>query len=102
SPTWYRGHDAVRRYLAAGPFGGAAGGRWRLLPRRANGQLAFGGYERDGAREGDRAHSLQVVIFAGDLVAEIVAFAVPAVFPSFQLLPEVVVQGRSPGVSTEY
>lgn len=101
SPTWYQGREAVRRYLAAGPFGGDARGRWRLLPRRANGQLAFGVYERDDARDVYRAHSLQVVTFAGELVAEIVAFAAPALFPSFQLLPEIVVQGRSPGGSGE-
>ena len=72
---------------------GAARGRWRLLPRRANGQLAFGVYQRDEERRVFRAHSIQVLHFAGELVAEIVSFGYPWLFPIFQLLPEVVVQG---------
>ncbi|MDD3717796.1 MAG: nuclear transport factor 2 family protein [Actinomycetota bacterium] len=93
SPSWYAGRDAVEEHLAAGMLAGAARGRWRLLPRRANGQLAFGVYQRDEERRVFRAHSIQVLHFAGELVAEIVSFGYPWLFPIFQLLPEVVVQG---------
>ena len=41
-PTWYRGRDAVEKFLRAIAF--APGIRWRLLPVSANGQLAFGEY----------------------------------------------------------
>ena len=39
-PTWYRGHDVIAVFLTR--F--ALGDRWRLVPTRANGQLAFGAY----------------------------------------------------------
>lgn len=96
SPSWYRGREAVRSYLAAGPLAGEKGearGRWRLLPRRANGQLAFGVYRRDGERRMFKAHSLEVIFFEGEAVTEIVSFKDPRLFPSFELLHEVLAQG---------
>src|SRR5213083_1494306 len=41
-PTWYRGREAVAAFLCERPLGG--GRRWRAIPTRANGQLAFGHY----------------------------------------------------------
>ena len=41
-PTWYRGRDAIETFLRSVAL--APGLRWRLLPARANGQLAFGEY----------------------------------------------------------
>ena len=40
--SWFRGHDALRGFLAAGPLSGNF--RWRRLPTRANGQLAIAAY----------------------------------------------------------
>jgi len=93
SPSWYEGRNDVERHLASYPLAGDARGRWRLLPRRANGQLAFGVYCRDDERRVFRAHSLQVLQFEGEIVSEIIAFKHPSLFPSFRLLPEVTVQG---------
>jgi RNA polymerase sigma-70 factor, ECF subfamily len=93
SPSWYRGREAVQGYLSSYPLRGDARGRWRLLPRRCNGQLAFGVYQRDEARRVYSAHSIQVAYFTGELVSEIVAFGYPSLFPTFSLLPEVVAQG---------
>jgi RNA polymerase sigma-70 factor (ECF subfamily) len=42
NPEWYAGREAVAAFLAAYPL--AEGNRWRVLPTRANGQLAFGHY----------------------------------------------------------
>ena len=92
SPSWYEGHAAVERYLVSHPLAGSARGRWRLLPRRANGQLAFGVYRRDNERRVYRSHSIQVLRFKGEAVAEIIAFEYPALFPQFNLLPELTVQ----------
>lgn len=39
-PTWFRGHDALRRWLVRDPLPQ----RWRHAPTRANGQLAVGCY----------------------------------------------------------
>ena len=38
-PSWYRGHEAIRAFMAAYPLSGER--RWRLVATRANGQLAF-------------------------------------------------------------
>jgi RNA polymerase sigma-70 factor (TIGR02960 family) len=46
APEVYVGPAAVRAVLASGPIAH----RWRMLPTRANGQLAFGGYRWDGQR----------------------------------------------------
>src|ERR671919_399969 len=41
--TWYRGRDAIATFLPQGPLTD----RWRFLPARSNGQLAFGTYGWD-------------------------------------------------------
>ena len=94
SPSWYKGSAAVRRYLASYAFGSGSPGRWRLLPRRANGQLAFGTYERDELGLEYVAHSIQVLTFEEDLVCEIVSFANRSLFPPFRLRSKVIAQGR--------
>ena len=48
-PTWYRGREQVAVYLGGGPLAGTR--HWRLIPARANGQLAFGRYARDGTTQ---------------------------------------------------
>src|ERR671936_191571 len=45
-PSWYRGRDAVAAFLRAWPLAGAL--EARLVPVRANGQLAFANYTRRG------------------------------------------------------
>jgi len=94
SPSWYQGRDAVRQYLGSYALDEDARGRWRLLPRRANGQLAFGVYERDNSGLMYRAHSIQVLTFEEDRVAEIISFANRSLFPAFRLRSRVIAQGR--------
>ena len=94
SPSWYKGSAAVRLYLASRAFGSGARGRWRLLPRRANGQFAFGTYERDDTGLEYLAHSIQVLTFEEGLVSEIIWFANRLLFPAFKLRSRVIVQGR--------
>jgi RNA polymerase sigma-70 factor, ECF subfamily len=93
SPSWYLGRDAVRQYVSSYPLAGDARGRWRLLPRRANGQLAFGVYERDDSGLVYRAHSIQVLTFEEDRVSEIVSFANRSLIPAFRLRTSVIAQG---------
>lgn len=91
-----RGREAVTDHLVSGPLAGGAEnarGRWRLLPTRANGQLAFGVYERDRERHMFKSHSLQVIFFEEEAVTEIVSFADPELFHSFEFLSEVHAQG---------
>ena len=94
SPSWYKGSAAVRQYLVSHAFGSGARGRWRLLPRRANGQFAFGTYERDDIGLEYVAHSIQVLTFEEDLVSEIISFANRSLFPAFKLRSRVIAQGR--------
>ena len=92
------GRDAVAdRLLAGGPAVAGQPGLQRLLPRRANGRLAFGVYRRASREEPFRAHALWVVTVAGPHVADVVCFTTPSLFPDFDLLRELEAQGERPG-----
>jgi RNA polymerase sigma-70 factor (ECF subfamily) len=72
-PTWYRGRDAVGAFLARRPF--APQRRWRCLPARANGQVAFGTYGWNAERGVYVAHTLDVLTLApGGGIDQITAF----------------------------
>lgn len=89
SPSWYRGPAAIGAFCAAtvfaddGLFPGRAAGRWRLRPTRANGQPAFGLYQRDESSGAYRPAGVQVLTFAGEALAEIASFLDPAVVQAF-------------------
>lgn len=93
SPSWYRGRTATQIFVAATIFGdntifaGIARGRWRLLPVQANGQPAFAMYQRDDAG-GYRAFGVQVLVFAGDGLAEVHNFLTPSLVTRFGLPEE--------------
>lgn len=88
-PLWFRGRDAVGRFLGARVL--LAPGGWRLLPTRANGQPAFAVYQRaDGGDDaGDWvAHGVQLLRVARDGggspgVAHVFAANDPALLPAF-------------------
>ncbi|MEV4839164.1 RNA polymerase subunit sigma-70 [Nonomuraea sp. NPDC049486] len=65
---WYAGHDAVRRFLMEA----ARRERWRFVPARANGQLAFGTYRWDGTAY--VPGGLDVLAVRDGRVAEVVSF----------------------------
>ena len=67
-PEWYRGHADIRAFLLAKPLTL----KWRFLPARANGQLAFGTYLLDG--DTYVPAGLDVLTLRGDRVAEVVSF----------------------------
>ena len=86
-PAWYQGRATIGGLVAKTIFRGDAQGRWRLRPTRANGQPAFGLYrvgEQDGVRV-YQAYGIQVLTVAGLLIADIITFRVPALFPKFGL-----------------
>jgi RNA polymerase sigma-70 factor (ECF subfamily) len=80
-PQWFSGRSAIRGFLVDGPLRD----RWRFLPARANGQLAFGTY----LLSGDRyvPGGLDVVVLRGSSIASVVSF-LEADFPSFGLPSE--------------
>ncbi|MGI5268044.1 sigma-70 family RNA polymerase sigma factor [Nonomuraea sp. CA-218870] len=69
-PEWYAGADAIRAFLMEAPLRE----RWRFLPARANGQLAFGTYRWDEGRGAYVPGGLDVLTVRDGRVAEVVAF----------------------------
>jgi RNA polymerase sigma-70 factor (TIGR02960 family) len=66
-PEWYAGRAAIRSFLA-----GPLEDRWRFVPARASGQLAFGTYRWDGATWD--WGGLDVLTLRDGEVAEVVSF----------------------------
>jgi RNA polymerase sigma-70 factor, ECF subfamily len=91
-PTWFRGHDIIRRWLITDPLTE----RWRHLPASANGQLAVGCYLYLPAAGRYLPWVIDVLTLspAGDEIAAVTAFIVgegpdPAgIFATFGLPPE--------------
>jgi RNA polymerase sigma-70 factor (ECF subfamily) len=82
-PTWYGGREAVVSFLRSLPLAG--GRRWRLVPARASGQLAFAHYLWDAEKECFAAHSINVLALRGNRITEITAFLDADAFPRFGL-----------------
>lgn len=98
----HTGRDAVADRLlppedGAGAAPAGRAGLRRLLPRRANGRLAFGVYRRASHHERFRADALHIVTLDGPAIAAVLSFKTPALFPDFDLLPELRAQGEHPG-----
>jgi RNA polymerase sigma-70 factor (ECF subfamily) len=84
TPTWFTGRRAVVGFLAARVL--RRPGQYRMVPTRANGQLAAVMYERtrDGRYE---AHGVEVLTLIGDRIARVTAFNDPSLVPTFGLAP---------------
>jgi RNA polymerase sigma-70 factor, ECF subfamily len=72
-PTWYRGHEAIAAFLKRS----ALRVRWRMLPARANGQLAFGCYAWDAEQRAYIGQTLDVLTLDGTRAAEVTSFVTP-------------------------
>ena len=82
-PTWLSGREAVGTFLAAHPFSHDV--RMRVLPTRANGQVAFGHYIwRDEAGAFMRGE-ISVLSLRGSEIAEILVFRNADAFAGFDL-----------------
>jgi RNA polymerase sigma-70 factor, ECF subfamily len=86
-PTWYRGREAVAAFLEDHVL--ASGNRWRLVPARANGQLAFGNYRWNEERQSFVPRSISVLTLDGEGIAEVTTFLAPELLSSFGLPDEV-------------
>jgi RNA polymerase sigma-70 factor, ECF subfamily len=69
-PTWYHGHEAIRRHLTRDVFAH----RWRHLPARSNGQLAVGSYIFDSDHGTFMAAALDVLTLDGGKIAAVTGF----------------------------
>ncbi|MFC6016608.1 sigma-70 family RNA polymerase sigma factor [Plantactinospora solaniradicis] len=78
--AWYEGHDGIRGFLTEATLHR----RWRFLPARANGQLAFGTYLWDEDRASYVAAGLDLLALRGTRIAEVVSF-LDADFATFGL-----------------
>jgi RNA polymerase sigma-70 factor, ECF subfamily len=72
-PVWYRGRHAISIYLRRS----ALTVRWRVLPVRANGQLAFACYGWEAEKETYTPVSLDVLTLDGAEATEVTAFVTP-------------------------
>jgi RNA polymerase sigma-70 factor (ECF subfamily) len=81
---WYSGRDAIAVFLAKW----ALQERWRFVPARANGQLAFGTYSWDADKGSYVASAVDVLTLRGTRVEAITAFVSPEFFRSFGLPDE--------------
>ncbi|MGP3959389.1 RNA polymerase subunit sigma-70 [Nonomuraea sp. 3N208] len=81
-PAWFDGRDAVERFLRRRLF--ATG--WRLVPIRANAQLAFACYQRH--EGGYRLGAVNVLSLRDGRITEIAGFLDPGVFRCFGLPAE--------------
>lgn len=86
-PTWYRGREAAAAFLKGHVL--AREHRWRLVPTRANGQVAFGNYRWNDARQSFLPRSLSVLTLDGDGITEITTFLGPELLSNFGLPAEV-------------
>jgi RNA polymerase sigma-70 factor, ECF subfamily len=86
-PSWYRGREAIGAFLAVRPLSRP---RWRVLPARANGQLAFGFYiEADGGRR-HVAHAIELIDLDADArITAVMSFHDAGAFARFGLPPEI-------------
>jgi ketosteroid isomerase-like protein len=83
-PAWFDGQVAIARFctrMFARP--------WRLVPIRANGQLAFACYQRETAGQPFRLGAINVVTLRRGRIAELTGFLDPAVHRRFALPSEV-------------
>jgi RNA polymerase sigma-70 factor, ECF subfamily len=82
-PTWFRGRKAVGTFLADHVL--APDKRWRVVPTRANGQLAFGNYRWDDEREIFEPRSMTVFTLGAQGIGEMTTFIGPERLARFGL-----------------
>jgi RNA polymerase sigma-70 factor (ECF subfamily) len=93
-PTWFHGRDAVADFLAARPLSRER--HWRLVPARANGQVAVATYFGEPGERVGRAAAFIVLSLAPDgRLQELTAFREAGVFANFGLPPSMDLEDAS-------
>jgi RNA polymerase sigma-70 factor, ECF subfamily len=82
-PTWYSGREAIAAFLGGWPLAGEL--RSRLVPVRANGQLAFGHYVWDAQKGSFVPHGINVLTLRGARIEGITTFLTPGALATFGL-----------------
>ncbi|MFF4542768.1 sigma-70 family RNA polymerase sigma factor [Streptomyces sp. NPDC001435] len=92
-PTWFTGRQAVIGFLSGRVL---RGGRWRMVPTRANGQPALVVHKQVGGGRYE-AYGVQVLTLIGERIARITAFNDPSLVRVFaQSGPSAPVDGAAP------
>jgi RNA polymerase sigma-70 factor (ECF subfamily) len=91
SPSWYLGRDSIGIVLALQAFAPQARNRWRFLPTRASGCLAYAVYRAIGLAPSFHAFAIQVLsLHAGpsDIsIADVTTFLDPSLLAAFGFPP---------------
>jgi RNA polymerase sigma-70 factor (ECF subfamily) len=85
SPSWYRGLESVRVFLAVGAFRAYPTVRWQLRSTRANGRPAFAVYYTSSPEGAYEPFGIQTLLLAEGKVREIVTFTHTALVPRFEV-----------------
>jgi RNA polymerase sigma-70 factor (TIGR02960 family) len=88
-PAWFDGRDAIRRFLTERVFAT----RWRLVPMRASGQLAFACYRGSSEHPRFTLGALNVLTLRGERIVEMTGFLDPAIHHRFGLAKELLPRG---------
>ena len=88
-PSWYQGRATIGGLVGKTIFAGEAKGRWKLIPTRANGQIAFGLYRLNPSAGGYTPYAIQVLTFTDGQIADITTFRSPGLAAKFEL-PELI------------
>ncbi len=83
-PTWFAGRDAIAEFLGATPLAPASP-RHRLVPTRANGQMAFGHYSWRAEASAFIPHAITVLTLRDTQITQITFFRSPDAFRWFEL-----------------
>jgi RNA polymerase sigma-70 factor (TIGR02960 family) len=83
-PAWFRGREDIGRFFTERMFATP----WRLLPIRANGQLAFACYQGDPDGDRFRLGAVNVVSVRAGRIVEMAGFLEPGVHRRFGLPDE--------------
>lgn len=75
-PTWFSGRDAASEFFRAVVFTGDHR-RVRLVPTRANGQIAFGTYIQEEGADHYAPHNLTILRLRGERIAGLNAYLMP-------------------------
>jgi RNA polymerase sigma-70 factor (ECF subfamily) len=88
-PAWFLGREDIGRFFAER----VSATPWRLVPIRANGQLAFACYQGDPDGDRFRLGAINVLSLRAERIVEIAGFLDPALHRHFGL-PEELPEGR--------
>ena len=84
-PSWYQGRATIGGLVGKTIFAGDAKGRWKLIPTRANGQIAFGLYRLNPSVGAYTPYAIQVLTFVDGAIADITTFRSPGLAGKFGL-----------------